>query len=47
MKLPDLGRKSQIDYLSDGSVKKTYNQNDDPADKFRREVGFYQLRTSC
>ena len=42
MKLPSLGRKSQIDYLSDGSVKKTYNQNDDPAGKFRREVGFYR-----
>ena len=42
MKLPSLGRKSQIDYLSDGSVKKIYNQNDDPAGKFRREVGFYR-----
>ena len=28
--------------LSDGSIRKTYNQNDDPAGRFRREVGFYR-----
>lgn len=42
MKLPYQGRKSRIDFLSDGSVRKTYNQNDDPADRYRREVGFYR-----
>ena len=36
------GRKSQIDYLPDGSVKKTYIQNGDAAGRFRREVGFYR-----
>lgn len=36
------GRKSRIDYMPDGSVRKTYNQNDDPAGRFRREVGFYR-----
>ncbi len=42
MKLPYDGRKSRIDCLPDGSVRKTYNQNDDPAGRFRREVGFYR-----
>lgn len=42
MKLPYHGRKSRIAYLPDGSVRKTYNQNDDPAGRFRREVGFYR-----
>ena len=42
MKLLYHGRKSRIDYLPDGSVRKTYNQNDDPAGRFRREVGFYR-----
>lgn len=42
MKLPYDGRKSRIDFLPDGSVRKTYNQNDDPAGRFRREVGFYR-----
>ena len=28
--------------MSDGSIRKTYNQNDDPAGRFRREVGFYR-----
>ncbi len=35
------GRKSQIEFLSDGkSVKKTYSGNGERAGKFRREVGF-------
>ncbi len=42
MKPPGPGRTSQIDYLPDGSVRKTYNQNGDPAGKYRREVGFYR-----
>lgn len=42
MKLPYHGRKSRIDILPGGSVWKTYNQNDDPAGRFRREVGFYR-----
>ena len=42
MKLPGPGRKSQIAYLPDGSVRKTYNQNGDPAGRYRREVGFYR-----
>ena len=36
------GRKSRIEVLPDGSkVKKTYNNNGAPAEKYRREVGFY------
>ena len=42
MKLLYHGRKSRIDYLPDVSIRKTYNQNDDPAGRFRREVEFYR-----
>lgn len=36
------GRKSRIEVLPDGSrVRKTYNENGAPAEKYRREVGFY------
>ena len=40
--LRPFGRKSRIDYLPRGSVWKTYNQNDDPAGRFMREIGFYR-----
>ena len=40
-KLPQ-GRKSRIEVLPDRSaVRKTYNDNGAPAEKYRREVGFY------
>ena len=42
MKLPYHGRKSRIDDLPDGSVRKTYNRDFDPAGRFKREVGFYR-----
>lgn len=36
------GRKSRIEILQDaGTIRKTYNANGDPAEKYRREVGFY------
>ena len=36
------GRKSEVVLLPDGqSVKKSYNTNGDPMDKYCREVGFY------
>ncbi len=36
------GRKSRIEVLPGGSkIKKTYNENGAPAQKYRREVGFY------
>ena len=36
------GRKSRIEILQDaGTIRKTYNTNGDPAEKYRREVGFY------
>ena len=36
------GRKSRVEILPDGSkIKKTYNENGAPAEKYRREVGFY------
>lgn len=37
------GRKSRIEILEDtGAIKKTYNSNGNPAEKFRKEVGFYR-----
>lgn len=42
------GRKSRVEILPDGAtVRKTYNGNGDPAERFCREVGFYtQYRDS-
>ena len=42
MKLQRDGRKSRIDYLPGGSVRKTYKRDFDPSGRFRREVGFYR-----
>ena len=41
------GRKSLVEILPDGkTVRKTYNANDDPAAKYRRELGFYRKYAS-